>query len=132
MFAEDRVNGGSVFLAMDWNAAWVMLLYLIAMFDQRSMHDGRSKCDFLQFRYEVATEFIGDFRGRQRIGRPRSLEHLNADRLLLLGHWPKYVEKKGNCVVCQGIMKMKKLPSKSFRHESRIQCEHCSVYLCVT
>ena len=54
--------------------------------------------------------------------------NMSADRLLLLGHWTKYIEKKGNCVVCQGIMKKKKLSSKSFRHKSRIQCEHCSVY----
>ena len=86
--------------------------------------------DFLHFRYEVASGLIGTFQGRQRIGRPRSSDHANSDRLLPLGHWPKYVEKKGNCVVCQQIMKRKKLPSKNNRHESRIQCEQCLVYLC--
>ena len=92
---------------------------------------GRNKRDFLLFRYEVASGLIGTFQGRQRIGRPRSSDHANSDRLLPLGHWPKYVEKKGNCVVCQQIMKRKKLPSKKNRHESRIQCEQYLVYLCV-
>ena len=92
---------------------------------------GRSKRDFLQFRYEVASGLIGNFRARQRVGRPRSFEHANADRLLPLGHWPKYVERKGNCVVCQAIINRKNLPKIGNRHESRIQCEHCLVYLCV-
>ena len=47
---------------------------------------GRSKRGFLQFRYEVASGLIGIFRARQWVGRPRSFEHENADRLLPLGH----------------------------------------------
>ena len=91
---------------------------------------GRSKLNFLQFQYEVSRDLIGQFRGRQRVGRPHSDEYVSADRLLPLGHWPVYVERKGNCVVCQAIMKRKKLPTKANRHESRIQCEHCNCLSC--
>ena len=62
---------------------------------------------------KVARVLIGQFRGRQHVGHPRS------------------VERKGNCVVCQAIMKRKKLPTKANRHDCRMLCEHCSVYLCM-
>ena len=50
---------------------------------------GRMKKDFLEFRCEVACGLIVTYRSRRRVGRPRSYEHANADRLLPLGHWPK-------------------------------------------
>ena len=66
---------------------------------------------------KVARDRIGQFRGRQHVGHPRSEEYVSADRLFPLGHWLMYVERKGNCVVCQAIMKRKKLPTKANRHD---------------
>ena len=76
----------------------IIKLPWLIVYDSHVPHapQSRSKRDFQQFRYEVATELIGHFRGRQHIGRPRSLEHMSADRL---GQWPKHLEKKSNCVV---------------------------------
>ena len=50
-------------------------------------------------------------------------EHANGDRLLPLGHWPKYVERKRNCVVCQAFLNRNNLPTLGNRHETRVQCE---------
>ena len=41
------------------------------------------------------------------------------------------MERKGNCVVCQAILNRQNLPTLGSRHETRVQCEHCGVYLCV-
>ena len=90
---------------------------------------GRMK-RFLELKYEVDCGLIGTYRSRRRVGRPRSYEHTNA-WLLPLGHWPKNLEGKGNCVVCQAILNRKNLPTLGNRHETRVQCEHCGVYLCI-
>ena len=94
---------------------------------------GRKKRDILSFRLDLAKQLIGSFSSRLRVGgRPRSAEHVLLDRLNSnLGHWPKHVCKKGNCVVCLALIRKQDLPSVGNRHESRIQCEYCNVYLCV-
>ena len=42
------------------------------------------------------------------------------------------MSRKGNCAVCLAIILRQGLPSVGNRHETRIQCEYCNVYLCVT
>ncbi len=86
----------------------------------------------LSFRLELAKELIGSFCSRQRVGgRPRSAEHLLLDRLNLnLGHWPIHVSKKGDCYVCMVSSRNQGSSHVKIRHQSRIQCEHCKVYLC--
>ena len=85
---------------------------------------GRKKRNILSFRLELAEELIGSFCSRQRVGgHPRSAEHLLLDRLN---------SKKGNCYVCMASIRSQGLPTVGNRHESRIQCEHCRVYLCIT
>ena len=95
---------------------------------------GRKIRDMLSFRLELAKQIIGSFSTRGRsAGRPRSVEHLQLDRLNVnLGHWPKHADKKGNRVVCLAVINKKKLSLVGNRHESRIQCEHCKVSLCVS
>ena len=95
---------------------------------------GRKKRNILSFRLELAKKLIGSFCSRQRVGgRARSAEHLLLDRLNSnLGHWPVHVSKKGNCYVCMASIRSQGLPTVGNRHESRIQCEHCRVYLCIT
>ncbi len=94
---------------------------------------GRKKRDMLSFRLELAKELIGSFSSRHRSsGRPRSVEHIQLDRLNSnLGHWPVHVDRKGNCVVCLAIIQRRNLSIVGNRHESRIQCEHCKVCLCI-
>ena len=90
---------------------------------------GRKKRDVLQFRLELASELIGGFSSRKSPGRSCSteLERLNGS----LGHWPVHVKNKLDCVVCSAIICKKHLPRSKNRHESRIQCSHCKVHLCV-
>ena len=56
------------------------------------------------------------------------LIHAQLDRLN--PHWPTHVGRKGNCAVCLAVNR-RGLPSVGNRHESRIQCEYCNIYLCV-
>ena len=95
---------------------------------------GRKKRNMLSFRLELAKELVGSFSSRQRVGgRPRSSEHELLDRLNPnLGHWPMHVSRKGNCTVCLAMKRKQGLSSVGNCHESRIQCEHCRVYLCVS
>ncbi len=90
---------------------------------------GRKKRDMLSFRPELAKELICSFSSRHRSsGRPRSVEHIQLDRLnSKLGHWPVHVDSKGNCVVCLAIIHQRNLSIAGNRHVSRIQCEHCKV-----
>lgn len=93
---------------------------------------GRAKRDILEFRLELANELIGSFSSRKRPGRQLSSEHAQMGRMnWTLGHWPEPVERKSDCVVCAGIIVRKKLPRSGNRHESRTQCSHCKVHLCV-
>ncbi len=50
---------------------------------------------------ELAKQLIGSFSTRcHSAGRPRSVEHLQLDRLNVnLCHWPKHADRKGNCAV---------------------------------
>ena len=68
----------------------------------------------LQFRQELVDQLIGSFCSRQRIGRPRNVEHerLNPS----LGHYPEFHEQRGRCVLCL---------AKGARHETFPRCEHC-------
>ena len=93
---------------------------------------GRGNRDFLTFRLEVANELIAGFSSRQRFGRPRSIENAQLDRFNpSLGHWHVHTDTKANCIVCLGVIGRKKLPIVGNRHESRGQCSHCKVHLCV-
>ena len=42
-----------------------------------------------------------------------------------------YLHLAKNYVVCQAILNRKNLPTLGNRHETRVQCEHCGVYLCI-
>ncbi len=81
---------------------------------------------------ELAKQLIGSFFTRCcSAGRPRSVEHLQLDRLNVnLSHWPKHADRKGNCAV--SYQKKNKLTAVGNHHESRVQCEYCKVYLCVS
>ncbi len=88
----------------------------------------------LSFRLELAIQLIGSFSTRCRsAGRPRSVEHLQLDRLNVnLGRWPKHADRKWNCAACSAIIRTKKLTAVWNRHESRVQCENYKVHLCVS
>ena len=61
------------------------------------------------------------------------LIHAQLDRLNPnLGYWPTHVGWKGNCAVCLAVNRRRGLPSVGNHHESRIQCEYCNIYLCVS
>ena len=93
---------------------------------------GRGNSDFLTFRLEVANELIAGFSSCQCSGRPRSMENAQLDRLNpSLGYRPVHTDTKANCIVCLGVIGRKKLPIVGNRHESRVQCSHCKIHLCV-
>ena len=86
---------------------------------------GRAKRDMLEFRLELANELIGSFTSRKRPGRRLSSEHSQFGRLnRTLGHWPVYVKRKSDCVVCAARIVKNKLPRAGNRHESRIRFSH--------
>ena len=92
----------------------------------------RAKRDMLKFCLELANELIGSFTSRKCPGRHLSSEHSQLGRLnWALGHWPVYVKRKSDCVGCAARIIKNKLPRAGNRHESRICCSHCKVYLCV-
>ncbi len=94
----------------------------------------KKKREMLSFRLELAKQLIGRFSTRCRsAGSPRSVEHLQLDRLNVnLGHWLKHADRKGNCAVCSAIIRTNKLTVIGNHHETRVQCEYCKVYLCVS
>ena len=88
--------------------------------------------DYLTFRLELASELIGTFTSRKRLGWPRSDEH--AKRTCLnhnLDHYPCTVAKAKRCVVCEGTRRRKQLPEHGNRHESRTLCWTWQVHLCI-
>ncbi len=91
------------------------------------------KRDMLSFRLELAKQLIGSFSTRCRsAGRPRSVDHLQLETECKFSHWPKHADRKGNCAVCSVIIRKNELTAVGNRHESRVQCEHCKVHLCVS
>jgi hypothetical protein len=93
---------------------------------------GWGKRDLYHFRLELTNLLIGGYRGAKRIGRPRSLHNAQLGRLTHSSrHWPLSVGTKGNCVVCLAKMNRQHLPTRHNRHESRVKCKECDVYLCV-
>ena len=86
----------------------------------------------LEFHLELANELIDSFTSRKCPGRHLSSEYSQFGWLnWTLGNWPKYVKCKSDCVVCATRIVKKKLPRAGNRHESRIRCSHCKVYLSV-
>ena len=80
--------------------------------------------DYLTFRLVLATELIGTFTSRKRLGRPRSDEHAERTRLNHnLDHYPRTVAKTKRCVVCEGTRRRKQLPVRDNRHESQTLCQ---------
>ena len=113
---------------MALNVAWVIVTSWMGMFDLVNMlQRGGVSVIFCSFGTKLPVVSLETFELGNGWDVLVVFEHANADRLLPLGHWPKYVERKGNCVVCQAIINRKNLPKKGNRHESRIQCEHCLV-----
>lgn len=93
---------------------------------------GNGKRDLLKFQIELAHQLVGGFTSHQHMGRPRTANS-NLRRLTNVhNHWPVFVNKKDNCVVCREIIRVKNLPTIGNRHESKITCEACEVYLCIT
>ena len=87
--------------------------------------------DYLTFRLVLASELIGTFTSRKRLGRPRSDEHAKRTRLNNnLDHYPRTVAKTKRCVVCEGTRRRKQPPERDNRHESRTLCSTCQVHLC--
>ena len=92
----------------------------------------KSSIDYLEFRLDLAESLIGTFRGRQRVGRQRSAEQLEQERLdIALGHWPEHVGTKHDYVVCTKNRQVHHLTKSQSRHESSIRCSYCKVHLCV-
>ena len=86
--------------------------------------------DYLTFRLVLASELIGTFTSRKRLGRPRSDEHAKRTRLNHnLDHYPRTVAKTKCCVVCEGTRRRKQLPERGNRHESRTLCSTYQVHL---
>ncbi len=71
-------------------------------------HTGSARLDYLGFRFQLAEEMIGTFRGRSHVGRPRSSESLELERLnVSLGHWPSSVAKCLEYVACNKVREIK-------------------------
>ena len=86
--------------------------------------------DYLTFRLVLASELIGTFTSRKRLGRPRSDEHAECTRLNHnLDQYPRTVAKTKRCVVCEGTRRRKQLPERDNRHESQTLCSTCQVHL---
>ena len=74
---------------------------------------------------------MGGFTSRQRMDRPRTANNNLRCLTNTHTHWPVFVNKKSNCVVCRETIRVKNLPTIGNRHESKITCEACEVYLCI-
>ena len=70
-----------------------------------------SKRDVLSFRVDSHEPF-GGFFSCERAGHPRSEENARLRRLnSTLPHWPSFVQRKGNLIVCLEKRRMKHLPT---------------------
>ena len=97
----------------------------------RSDHQSRGskKKDLVAFRFELAEQLIGLYRGRKRPGRHRSHE---MDRLKPeLSHLPVAVTPH-DCVVCSTKGRKQHLSRFEYRHKTNFVCSHCNVALCIT
>lgn len=89
--------------------------------------------DYLKFRLALAEELVGSYRGRTRIGHPRSLNQMDVTRLdVSQGHWPELADMKRRCVVCIKVREMRGLTTVENRHESKFRCSSCNVHLCIS
>ena len=82
-----------------------------------------------EFRLILAESLIGDYCGRQRIGRPRSLTRPQPQPITdKPSHFPRKCEQKRRCVYCQQCR------DPPCRRESRWFCKDCdgSPTLCMT
>ena len=82
-----------------------------------------------EFRLILAESLIGDYCGRQRIGRPRSLTRPQPQPIIdNPSHFPRKCEQKRRCVYCQQCR------DPPCRRESRWFCKDCdgSPTLCMT
>ena len=81
-----------------------------------------------EFQLTLAESMIGNYCGRFRVGRPRSLAIQQPQTLPALSHFPKKSTQKKRCVYSQQCR------NPSCRRESRWICEDCegSPTLCMT
>ena len=71
---------------------------------------GTNKRDYLAFRLALAEELVGSFRGRSRVGRPRSLDQLDVTRMdVSRGHLPGLGSSLLDCVVCLKVCEIRQL-----------------------
>ena len=99
----------------------------------KHIRTGRARRDYLAFRIELAEALVGSFRGRARIGRPRSVSHQYELRLdATKRHWPVAAAVKRDCEVCMKVRTHHGWTRQQYRHESSIMCSECNVCLCVT
>lgn len=78
------------------------------------------KISQLQFREQLMQQLVEQYpQERSRIGRPprSSAPHHDSE------HWPRRTDQKRDCVYCSH--------EPDNRHQSRVQCKLCQVYLCV-
>lgn len=95
--------------------------YVLDGYSKPEEHSRSGKRDMLKFRLELTHQLVGGFTSRQCIGRPRTG---NIDLHCLANshiHWPIFVEKKGNCVVCHDTVCVKKLSRVGNRHEYNVK-----------
>ena len=94
---------------------------------------GTNKRDYLAFRLALAEELVGSFRGRSRVGRPRSLDQLDVTRMdASRGHLPELGSSLLDCVVCLKVREIRRLSRSQYRHESKFRCSVCNVHLCIS
>ena len=111
----------------------LMNAYLLEKYAEPSLHNpaitGRKKRDFLGFRLDVAEQLIGSHSLRHRSSHTPQTDSTTPQRLdHTLGHYPIQDIKKMKCVVCS----TKRLKTGTdIRHESRIKCAQCEVFLCI-
>ena len=86
---------------------------------------------FLDFRLELAAELIGNYKGRSRIGRPRSQSPADIRLDNNKQHLPIIADKHVECVVCNKIRSTTGASRSCLRHESQVRCSTCEVALCL-
>ena len=85
---------------------------------------------FLDFRLELAAQLIGNYnyKGRSRIGRPRSQSPVDIRLDNNKQHLPIIADKHVECVVCNKIRSTTGTSRSCLRHESQVRCSTCELH----
>ena len=94
-------------------------------FNARHKDKGRKKRDMKEYKVELATQLIARFTSRKQPGRKRVYDEVRLTTSL--NHIAVHTAGKGRCKRCLAKGRRQK---KEIRHETRIKCIACDVYLC--